>query len=144
MPPDRVVACDGDLLLGQGAALVRTPGHTVGNWSLVISTDNGVWAVSENGVACDSYAPEASKIPGLAKHARRFGVEVVLNSNTLEGRNEQYTSMVLEKALVDPSRDDPAFCQHLASSELTATPFTPGLSPTHRHGGIESGEVRRG
>ncbi len=142
VPPERLVACDGDLLLGKGVALVRTPGHTVGNWSLVLSTDNGVWAVSENGVACDSYAPEASKIPGLARHARRYGVEVVLNSNTLEGRNEQYTSMVLEKALVDPSRENPAFCQHLASSELTPTPFTPGLSPTHRHAGIESGELR--
>src|SRR6185437_12977784 len=144
VPPERIVACEGDVLLGRGAALVRTPGHTVGNWSLVLSTDNGVWAVSENGIACDSYAPEASRIPGLRRHARRYGLEVILNSNTLEGRNEQYTSMVLEKSLVDPSRDDPAFYQHLASSELTATPFTPGLSPTHRHGGLESGEVQPG
>jgi hypothetical protein len=143
VPPDRIIACDGDVLLGKGVALVRTPGHTVGNWSLVLSTDNGVWAVSENGVACDSYAPEASKIPGLRKYAQREGVEVVLNANTLEGRNEQYTSMVLEKLLVDRCRDNPDFYQHLSSSELTATPFTPGLSPTHRFGGIESGEVRR-
>jgi hypothetical protein len=50
--------------------------------------------------------------------------------------------MVLEKALVDRSRDAPDFYQHLSSSELTATPLTPGLSPTHRFGGIESGEVR--
>jgi hypothetical protein len=142
VPPDRIVVCDGDVLLGKGVALVRTPGHTVGNWSLVVSTDTGVWAVSENGIACDSYAPLASRIPGLRRYARREGVEVVLNSNTLEGRNEQYTSMVLEKALVDRSRDDPDFYQHLASSELTATPLTPGLSPTHRSGGIESGEVR--
>jgi hypothetical protein len=50
---------------------------------------------------------------------------------------------VLEKALVDRSRDAPDFYQHLPSSELTATPLTPGLSPTHRVGGIESGEIRR-
>jgi hypothetical protein len=143
VPADRVVACDGDVLLGKGAALVRTPGHTVGNWSLVLNTDRGVWAVSENGVAADSYAPEASRIAGLRRYARREGVEVVLNANTLEGKNEQYTSMVLEKSIVDRCRDDPAFCQHFPSSELTATPFTPGLSPTHRHGGIESGEIRR-
>jgi hypothetical protein len=142
VPTDRLIACDGDVLLGKGVALVRTPGHTVGNWSLVLNTDNGVWAVSENGVACDAYAPAESRIPGLARYARREGVEVILNSNTLEGRNEQYTSMVLEKALVDRSRDAPAFYQHLSSSELIATPFTPGLSPTHSSGGIESGEIR--
>jgi hypothetical protein len=143
LPADRVVAYDGDMLLGKGVALVRTPGHTVGNWSLVINTDTGIWAVSENGVAADSYAPEASRIPGLRRHAQREGVEVILNSNTLEGRNDQYTSMVLEKSLVDRCRGDAAFCQHFPSSELTATPLTPGLSPTWRHGGIESGEIRR-
>jgi hypothetical protein len=140
---DRIVVCDGDVLLGKGVALMRTPGHTVGNWSLVVSTDNGVWAVSENGVAADAYAPEASRIPGLRRHAHREGIEVILNSNTLEGRNEQYTSMVLEKLVVDRCRDNPDFYQHFSSSELTATPLTPGLSPTYRHGGIESGEIRR-
>jgi hypothetical protein len=143
VPPDRFVVCDGDVLLGKGVALVRTPGHTVGNWSLALNTDNGIWTVSENGVSADSYSPEASRIPGIRKHARRAGVEVVLNANTLEGRNEQYTSMVLEKSIADRCRDDPDFVQHFPSSELTATPLTPGLSPTYRHGGIQSGEVRR-
>jgi hypothetical protein len=142
VPPARIVACEGDLLLGRGVALVRTPGHTAGNWSLVVHTDNGVWAVSENGVACDSYAPAASRIPGLRAYAEREGVEAVLNANTLEGRNEQYTSMLLEKALVDRRRDAPDFYQHLASSELTPTPLTPGLAPTHRSSGVESGEIR--
>ncbi|HVY44298.1 MAG TPA: hypothetical protein VHB21_00405 [Minicystis sp.] len=138
-----LVLDDGDWLLGAGVALVRTPGHTVGNWSLALSTDTGVWVVSENGVACDNYAPEASRIAGVRRHARRWGVEVVLNSNTLEGRNEQYTSMVLEKTLADPCRDDARFCQHFSSSELTATPFTPGLSPTYAHRRIRSGALAR-
>jgi len=138
---DRILPVDGDFLLGHGVALVRTPGHTVGNWSLVLNTESGVWAVSENGISCDSYAPEASRIPGVERYARRQHVEVILNSNTLEGRNEQYTSMVLERLLVDRSRKNPAFYQHQASSELTATPFTPGLSPTFHHGGIESGAL---
>jgi hypothetical protein len=142
VPAERILPCDGDVLLGKGVALVRTPGHTVGNWSLALSTDNGVWTVSENGVAADSYSPAASRIPGLRRHAEREGLEVVLNSNTLEGRNEQYTSMVLERSIATPCRDAPEFVQHLPSSELTATPFTPGLSPTYRHGGIESGEIR--
>jgi hypothetical protein len=139
---DRIVPVDGDLLLGQGVALVRTPGHTVGNWSLVLNTETGIWAVSENGISCDSYAPELSDIPGVRRFAAREGVEVILNSNTLEGRNDQYTSMVLEKSLVDRSPQNPSFYQHFASSELTAKPFTPGLSPTFHHGKITSGALR--
>jgi len=140
---DRFLVTDEDLLLGAGVALVRTPGHTAGNWSLVIHTDRGVWAVSENGIACDSYAPEASKIPGVRRFAANHGLEVVLNSNTLEGRNEQYTSMILEKALVDRCPDNPDFYQHVSSSELTASRLTPGLAPTYHHGGVSSGSVRR-
>jgi len=142
IPEDRFLRCDGDVLLGKGVALVRTPGHTVGNWSLVINTERGVWAVSENGISCDNYAPEASRIAGLRSYAREQGVEVVLNSNTLEMRNEQYTSMVLEKTLVDRCPDAPEFYQHFASSELIPTPLTPGLGPTYRHREIVSGEVR--
>jgi glyoxylase-like metal-dependent hydrolase (beta-lactamase superfamily II) len=142
VPERRIVPCEDDLLLGQGVALVRTPGHTAGNWSLVLHTDNGLWTVSENGVAADAYAPEHSEIPGLRRHARREGADVILNSNTLEGRNEQYTSMLLEKALASPCLDAPGFFQCFPSSELTATPLTPGLSPTHAFGGIVSGEIR--
>ena len=143
IPPERFLVTDDDLLLGPGAALVRTPGHTAGNWSLVLNTDRGVWAVSENGVACDSYAPEASSIGGLSRFAAHHGLEVILNANTLEGRNEQYTSMILEKALVDRCPANPAFYQHLSSSELTSSLLTPGLSPTYAHGGVNSGSVRR-
>ncbi|HEY4119886.1 MAG TPA: hypothetical protein VGM56_18595 [Byssovorax sp.] len=141
---DRIaVLGHGDWLLGRGVALVRTPGHTVGNMSLVVNTTSGAWVVSENGVACDNYAPRASKIPGLARHARTWDVDVVLNSNTLEGRNEQYTSMILERELADRSAKNPDFYQHFSSSELTRTPLTPGLAPTFAHGKIESGDFTR-
>lgn len=142
VPESRWHVCDGDVLLGEGLALVRTPGHTVGNWSLVMNTERGVWAISENGIACDSYAPEHSRIPGVARFARARNAEVILNSNTLEIRNEQYTSMVLEKALVDRCADAPEFFQHFASSELTPSLLGPGLSPTYRHGSLTLGEIR--
>ena len=139
---DRIVAFEeGDWLLGAGVALIRTPGHTVGNWSLALSTDGGMWVVSENGVSCDNYAPEASHIPGVARSARKWGQEVVLNSNTLEIRNEQYTSMILEKLLADPSRERPEFSQHFASSELVRSPISIGLWPTYAHARITSGDV---
>jgi hypothetical protein len=143
VPDARIVVCDGDVQLGDGVALVRSPGHTVGNWSLVMNTDSGVWAVSENGIACDAYSPRASRIRGLKGHALATDEEVILNSNTLESRNDQYTSMVLERTLVDRSAQAPEFVQHFASSELTATPLTPGLGPTYSHREITSGRIRR-
>ena len=85
-------------------ALVWTPGHTDGNHSLCVNTDDGVWVSSENGVAADSWHPHLSKIPGVRKTAEFFGREVILNSNTLEDSIDQYDSMVKEKALADPNR----------------------------------------
>jgi hypothetical protein len=138
---DRIVALDGDYLIGPGLAVVRTPGHTRGNHSPVITTDRGLWTVSENGVCIDAYAPESSRIKGLASHARATGVEVVLNANTREDSLDQYTSMILEKTLADPCPDRPEFPQHFCSSEMVAHPLAPGLKPTYSHGAITHGQV---
>ena len=35
VPEDKVIQLDGDVMIGDGLALVRTPGHTVGNHSFV-------------------------------------------------------------------------------------------------------------
>ena len=67
---DAIAAIDGDVLLGPGVALIATPGHTFGNQSLVLSTSDGIWAVSENVIAVECLAPEHSKIPGVAKAAK--------------------------------------------------------------------------
>jgi len=138
---DKIIALDGDYAVG-GFALIRTPGHTRGNHSLVIVTDRGLWTVSENGIAVDAYAPESSRIPGLRDHARDAGVEVILNSNTREHTLDQYTSMVLEKHLADPCPERPEFPQHFASSEMVRHPLAPGLAPTYSHGAITFGDVR--
>jgi len=141
---DRIVALDGDYLIGGGFALVRSPGHTVGNQSLVVVTDRGLWAISENGICVDAYAPGVSRIRGLAGHARSHGVEVILNANTREHALDQYTSMVLEKTLADPIADRPELPQVFSSSELVPHRLAPGLSPVHSHGAIHHGEVAPG
>jgi hypothetical protein len=142
--PERIIALAGDYLLGPGLAVVRTPGHTLGNHSPVVMTDRGLWTISENGICVDAYAPEASRIRGVAGHARAASVEVVLNANTREDSLDQYTSMVLEKTLADPCPDRPEFPQHFSSSELVAHPLAPGLKPTYSHGAIVHGTVRTG
>jgi glyoxylase-like metal-dependent hydrolase (beta-lactamase superfamily II) len=141
VPTDRIVALDGDYAIGGGFALVRTPGHTWGNHTLVVVTDRGAWTISENGVCVDAYAPGVSAIRGLARHARDTGVEVILNANTREGSLDQYTSMVLEKTLADAVPDRPELPQHFSSSELVAHVLAPGLSPTYTHGAITHGAI---
>jgi hypothetical protein len=138
------VALDGDYLIGGGFAIVRTPGHTGGNHSLVVVTDRGAWTISENGICVDAYAPGTSRIRGVARHARDTGVEVILNANTREGSLDQYTSMVLEKTIADPVPDRPELPQHFASSELVPHPLAPGLAPSYSHGAITYGSVDAG
>lgn len=130
IPENRVRVFDGDILLGSGLALISTTGHTEGNHTIAIHTPSGLCTISENGVGLDNYVPERSAIPGVAKAARRYGYEVLLNANTRQRSAEQYTSMVLEKLLADPCRNAPEYPMHLSSSEFRASPLFPGLSPT--------------
>ncbi|HEY1551183.1 MAG TPA: hypothetical protein VGG28_25310 [Kofleriaceae bacterium] len=127
---DRIIALDGDYAIGSGFAIVRTPGHTGGNHTLVMVTERGAWTVSENGICLDAYVPGLSEIRGLAKHAREHAVECILNANTREASLDQYTSMVLEKTLASPMPDRPELPQILASSELVAHVLAPTLRPT--------------
>ena len=141
VPADRIVSLEGDYSIGGGLAIVRTPGHTWGNHSIVVVTDRGAWTISENGICVDAYAPGISRIRGLARHARDTGVEVILNANTREGSLDQYTSMVLEKTLADTVPDRPELPQHFSSSELVPHVLAPGLAPTYTHGTITHGQI---
>ena len=142
VPADRIVALEGDYLIGGGLALVRTPGHTEGNHSPVLHTDRGLWTISENGVAVECYAPMSSKVAGLRRHARDAEVEFILNGNTRESTLDQYISMALEKTLADPSHERPEFPQCFPSSEMIRHVMAPGLAPTFAHGEITHGAVR--
>jgi glyoxylase-like metal-dependent hydrolase (beta-lactamase superfamily II) len=139
---DAVVELDRDVELGEGVAVVRTPGHTDGNQTLVLRTGTGVWVSSENGVALDSWQPELSRIPGVRSYAAAMGREVVLNSNTLEDSVDQYDSMVLEKALADPVPGTPWLQIH-PSSELATLRRQWPVVPTRPAGGITYGSVAR-
>lgn len=141
---DRVVLTEGDLELGDGVFLLRTPGHTPGNQTLFVNTETGVWGTSENGTTADAYSPLDSAIGGLAAACRHRGVDVVLNANTPEWMADQYTSMVLERTLVDRVRRAPAFVQMFPSSELTPSALCPGVRPSMVHGAITSGAVLAG
>ena len=138
---EAIVAIEGSVLLAPGVALLATPGHTIGNHTLVLNTDTGIWASSENVIATECLTPEASSIPGLRRWAFDWGEEVVLNANTLEDTARQYNSCVLEKSIVDRSKVDPRFVQFMPSSELTRNALAPGTAPTMVHGGVFHGTL---
>lgn len=139
--PDAFVQFDGDIELGPGIALLWTPGHTDGNHSLVLNTPDGVWVSSENGISLDNWQPELSKIPGVKRYATSYGREVCPNANTLEDSLDQYDSMVKEKTLADPCKDDPRWLQILPSTELADWKRFWPVRPTYAHGGIEYGTI---
>lgn len=130
----RVVLLDGDVMLGDGVALMTTPGHTEGNHSLVVHSECGLNVCSENGIAADSYAPLASKIPGVRQYAKDTGMEIILNGNTLECTNDQYISMVQEKTVAGPHPDNPDFTNFIPTAELASYWAFPGIKPTFRFG----------
>jgi hypothetical protein len=137
----RVCRTTGDLMLGDGVMLLRTPGHTSGNQTLFVNTDSGVWGVSENGTCVDNWSPMDSRIPGLRALCRKQDVDVVLNANTPERGADQYTSMILERTVVDRVRRAPAFVQMFPSSEVTPSALSPGLKPTILHRAVTHGEI---
>lgn len=142
VPAERVVLLDGDTWLGRGAAILSTPGHTMGNMSLAVATDKEVFVVSENGVASECYTPLQSSIPGLRAFAEQMGWEVVLNGNTRESSLEQYSSMIVEKVFAGPSRVEGAFVNFHPSSLLTSALVAPGLSPTITLPAPNYGDIR--
>ena len=139
VPEEKIVLLDGDVILGKGVALVRTPGHTEGNHSIVVRTPEGLFVTSENGVGADSYAPLRSRIPGLRKYAQTTGIDVILNSNTLERGLDQYISMIQEREIAGTSQRNPDFYNVVNSSELTPYWMFPGIAPTFLFGPVRFG-----
>jgi hypothetical protein len=140
---ESIVAIDGDVELGIGVSLISTPGHTAGNQSLAINTPDGVWVSSQNGVSIDNWQPQRSKIPGVRAHAELFNREVVLNANVVEHGLDQYDSMIKEKTLASPLREDPSWLQILPSAELAVARRHWPVLPTHVYEGIEYGRIFR-
>ncbi len=140
---ERLQVIDGDFFLGEGVALLATPGHTMGNHSLALSTERGIYVISENGISADSYCPLESAIPGVRKFARDTGQEVILNGNTLESSPEQYNSMIKERLIADANQINPKFVNVFPSYELTASWLYPGLAPTFAFTAIACGDLQR-
>jgi hypothetical protein len=138
---ERIQFLDGSLHLGDGVVLLRTPGHTSGNQTLLVRTRDGIWGCSENGTSADNWSPHASRMPGLARFVRKYQLEVLINSNTPELGAAQYTSMIAERIIVDVVADAPEFVRMFPSSEVTPGLWAPGASPTWLHHAVTDGAL---
>ena len=143
IPTDRVIQFDGDIMLGDGVALIHTPGHTEGNHSIVVHTDDGIWVTSENGISVDAYAPLLAKASGVADYAEAIGTEVIINGNTIENSIDQYISMVQEKTIAGPSKRDPRFPNVFPSSEMTPFWMFPGTTSSFYVGKVKFGQLKK-
>lgn len=141
VPMERVILTENDLWLGNGALLMRTPGHTTGNQTLFVNGADGVFGTCENGTCADSWTPRASRIAGLRKYAEYMDLDVIINANTPELCATQYISMMLERSLVDRVKDRPEFVQMFPSSEITVSLLAPHIRPSVLFRGLESGDV---
>lgn len=108
---------------------------------MFVNAGNGVLGTSENGTSADSWAPRASRISGLRRHARLFDVDVIINANTPELCGQQYISMMLERAMVARVPEQPELFQMFPSSEVTPHWIAPHIRPTWLFRSIEHGEV---
>lgn len=140
---DKLVFFEGDIFLGEGVAMVRTPGHTVGNHSIVAHTEGGIFVTSENGISLDAYAPLHSTVPGVAEFAKITGSEVILNGNTLEAGVDQYISMVQEKEIAGPSTRFEGYPNVAPSSESDGFWLFPKTQPSVRLGNLRFGALRK-
>lgn len=140
---DKVVLLDNSVRLGDGLALVQTPGHTEGNHSLVVKANGQIYVSSENGMSPDSYAPSHSTIPGVKEYAEKHNVEIILNGNTLENSIDQYISMVMEKTIAGPNPDHPGFFNVISSSEQAEVWHTRTINPTFRFDQMKIGVFQR-
>lgn len=141
--PNKVITFTSSLHLGKGLALIHTPGHTEGNHSLVARVPDGIRVTSENGVGADAYAPMNSKVNAIRSYAKKTGMEVILNGNTLEDSTDQYISMVIEKTIAGPSKN-PDFPNCASSSEATPYWLLPGNKVSHLIGEAKFGSLQKG
>ena len=140
---EKIIKLQGDTMIGDGVALLHTPGHTEGNHSIVVHTNEGLWVTSENGISVDSYAPELSTAAGVADYANAIGTEVIINANTLEDSIDQYISMVQEKTIAGPSKRDPRYPNIFPSSEMTPFWAFPGTTPSFFVGSAKHGQLTK-
>jgi len=135
---DRLRELDGSVLLGDGVAVLATPGHTDGHQSLALTTPQGVWVVSAAGHIADAWHPHLSRSPGVRRHVEAGGQEVLVGAGA-EDPLDQHDAMLLERAVADAHHTDPRWRCVLPVAEVLPSRRLWPLRPTFVHGGLHLG-----
>ena len=124
----RIVRVARDVEIAPGLALVRTPGLTEGHLTVCFTVHGRVRAFSANATCLDAYAPYESALPGLRERVRTHDAEVITRGDAA-WREEQSSSMSVERAIVDRRLDAPWAPDVLPAWELERSWLAPGLAP---------------
>lgn len=135
---DRLRELEGSVLIGDGIAVLATPGHTDGHQSLVLRTPDGVWVLSGAGHVADAWHPHLSRSPGVRRLVEGAAQEVLIGDGA-EDPIDQHDAMVLERAVADAHHDDPRWRRVLPLAEIVPSGRTWPLHPTFVHGGLHTG-----
>ena len=129
---------DGSAIIGDGLAVVATPGHTDGHQSLVVRTARGISVLSGSGHVADAWHPYLSRSPGVLRQVDGSAREVLIGEGS-EDPIDQHDAMVLERAIADAHHDDPRWRCVLPLAEMVPDGRTWPMRPTFVHGGLQAG-----
>jgi len=129
---------DGSVVIGDGVAVIATPGHTDGHQSLVVRTATGVWVLSGSGHVADAWHPYLSRSPGVLRQVDG-GLQEVLVGDGSEDPLDQHDAMVLERAVADAHHNDPRWRCVMPLAEVVPGRRTWPLRATFVHGGLNIG-----
>jgi len=133
LPASRLHAYSGSVYLGDGLALIHSPGISAGHHVLAARVADGVCVITGNGVGADAYAPEHSRVRAIRRYAQQHDLEVIVKGRQQTAIDTHYIAMVMEKALAGPSHH-PDFPNCAYSAEATPYWLMPGFSVSFLHG----------
>jgi hypothetical protein len=129
---------EGATIVGDGVAVMATPGHTDGHQSLVLQTRRGIWVLSGAGHIADAWHPHLSRSPGVLRQVAGAEQEVLIGDGS-ENPIDQHDAMILERAVADAHHDDPRWRCVLPLAEIQPSGRTWPMRATFVHGGLHAG-----
>lgn len=141
LAPEKLQVFTDSIYLGEGLALVHSPGVSDGHHVLVARVADGVCVITGNGVGADAYAPEHSRIKAVRRYAEQHELEVIVNRRQHMAVDTHYAAMVMEKTLAGSSHH-PDFPNCAYSGEATPYWLMPGFSVSFLHGLDDFGEIQ--
>lgn len=138
---DQIQTFTDSIYLGEGLALVHSPGVSAGHHVLVARVADGVCVITANGVGADAYAPEHSRVRAIRRYAMQRQLEVIVKGRQHTTLDSHYVAMVMEKTLAGSSHH-PDFPNCAYSAEASPYWLMPGFSVSFLNGPDDVGEIQ--